>query len=294
MKKIIGIFALSALLFSCDTTDETSLAGRTDTAFFKQAAGSSPVININSTTQESYQLGVAVSYASPEERSITLEVDPSSTAIEGTYEIVDATLNIPANSIQGWVTINGIYDEHIASGSEMLVLNLVDVSGAQTANPSTGQLGVLADQFVVYLERQCTQELFTPTASFTGDYMITTTDSVIGVKLFEDQTVTLSMGATASERQFSAVYVEGLGIGQPAMDFVFNFATCTNVVVTDGQETGLSCGPAVTLGSDSPMFGSYDYTDDTQFIIEGVEFETPTPGCGVNSPNPFTITLTKI
>ena len=123
MKKIIGLFALSALLFACDTTDETSLGGRTDTVYFDALTANLDITNLDPGT---VTFNVNVSKSASNDRVITLDVDPSSTAIASTYAIDAATLSIPANSITGTVTVNGVYDDTVipSIGTEVLILNL--------------------------------------------------------------------------------------------------------------------------------------------------------------------------
>ena len=84
MKKIIGIFALSALLFACDTTDETSLAGRTDTVYFD---GTAATLNITNADPGTVSFDVLVSKSASTSRTLTLDVDASSTAFASTYAI---------------------------------------------------------------------------------------------------------------------------------------------------------------------------------------------------------------
>jgi hypothetical protein len=66
MKKIIGIFALSALLFACDTTDETSLSGRTDTIYIAETGNS--VINITNQNVQNATFDVQVSNRTSSDR----------------------------------------------------------------------------------------------------------------------------------------------------------------------------------------------------------------------------------
>jgi hypothetical protein len=209
MKKIIGIFALSALLFACDTTDETSLSGRTDTIYIAETGNS--VINITNQNVQNATFDVQVSNRTSSDRFFDVLVDDSSTAIEGTYTIDTATLKIPANQLSGTVTINGNYDNTLqpSTGSELLVLNLTGLDGLQTTNPETV---LTKKQVTVTINRDCINPVELPSDLFVGSYTLTELTATVGPandsEGFESGTVTLSIDPTnANTRSFEAIFL---------------------------------------------------------------------------------------
>ena len=144
--------------------------------------------------------------------------------------------------------------------------------------------------------------LYTPTVIcpvqedlFVGDYQLTVDpiSPVGGVPIWNNQTVTISIGETSTERVFSAIYLEELGIGNGPAEFKFNLV-CGKIVPLGGQATGLACVDNITLGpplGDDVTSGTYDITDDSSFTIVFAEDESG--DCGGSATN-ATATLTKI
>ena len=144
--------------------------------------------------------------------------------------------------------------------------------------------------------------LYTPTVIcpvqedlFVGDYQLTVDpiSPVGGVPIWNNQTVTISIGETSTERVFSAIYLEDLGIGNGPEEFKFNLI-CGKIVPLGGQATGLACVDNITLGpplGDDVTSGTYDITDDSSFTIVFAEDESG--DCGGSATN-ATATLTKI
>lgn len=128
-------------------------------------------------------------------------------------------------------------------------------------------------------------------AIFTGDYQMTqlSGDDPFGAQAFEDQIVTLT--GTGNTRSFDAVYLEALGIGQPAMTVSFQFS-CGSIVVPVSESTGLGCatGQVITLGPADAQ-GSFDLSDDSSFTVIFNDFHTD-GGCGA-SPSPVEIEFVK-
>jgi hypothetical protein len=144
--------------------------------------------------------------------------------------------------------------------------------------------------------------LYTPTVIcpvdsnlFVGDYSLTVApDSPIGgVPVWNDQTITLSVGSTSTQRTFEATYLEGLGIGNGPSSFTFDMI-CGEVIALGEQSSGLSCaGVNITFGpvGDDVENGTYDVTDDSMITIVFIENEASACGGG---PAVMTATLTKL
>jgi|GEM_PF-1302093 len=268
MKKIIGIFALSALLFACDTTDETSLSGRTDTVYFDDSEATLDITNLDPGT---VSFDVLVSKSASNARTLTLDVDASSTAIASTYAIDAATLTIPANSITGTVTVNGVYDASIPStGTENLILNLDGDLGLQSANPG---IGATNKQFNITINRSCVNPANVPADYFVGDYTLANISAFIGPAVgdvnFEEVTVTLTVnGANPNLRDFTTTILPTWSADNGVVANIdvtasIEFTALSGVVLTD-IGTNIGCGSEIvfkTAGADNSAWIVCD--DDT-------------------------------
>ena len=143
--------------------------------------------------------------------------------------------------------------------------------------------------------------LYTPTVIcpidadlFVGEYSLAVTDSPLGgVPLWNDQTVTLSVGSTSTQRVFEATYIEEAAIGNGPESFAFEMI-CGETIALSGQGTGLACsGVDITLGpvDDTVDNGTYDIEDDTTITINFIENEGSACGGG---PVVMNATLTKL
>jgi hypothetical protein len=99
--------------------------------------------------------------------------------------------------------------------------------------------------------------------------------------------VTLSV-VSSTKRSFSAIYAEDLGFGT-TVTIEFELL-CDKVQTAGNLGTGLGCGGTITLGP-ADDFGSFDLTDDSEFLISFVEGESD-GGCSF-SPVRNVIKLTK-
>ena len=140
--------------------------------------------------------------------------------------------------------------------------------------------------------------LYTPTVicpiaadQFVGEYVLVSPTSPIGgVPVWNEQVVTLSVGATSTTRTFSAVYLEALAIGNGANSFSFDLV-CGTVTVPSGQGSGLGCSGTIFFGPAADgQKGSYVSGDDSAITIVFAEDESN--GCG--GPVIQTATLTKV
>lgn len=116
---------------------------------------------------------VNVTTASENPRTISLEIDSSSTAASEQYTVTDS--GIPAGSFRGTVTITGNFEALPETGATTLVLNLTDVSGSN-------DLALYDSSLTVALFRECDSQpspgLWTVNMSDSyGDGWQTTTNS---------------------------------------------------------------------------------------------------------------------
>lgn len=286
MKKIIGIFALSALLFACDTTDETSLDGRVDTIYFDAPTAT---LNITNVDPGSTSFVVNVSKSASTDRTYNLEVDASSTAYASSYAIDTATLFIPANSISGSATVNGMYDNTImpSTGTETLVLNLMAGDEVQSTFPNTTATN---KQITVTVNRSCINPATVPNDYFVGDYTIADVVGVIGpgngTENFQGGTVTLSVnGTNPNMRDFvTAVYPAFTGAApvNASIEFTAGGVLLSNI------NSGIGCSaPRVEFSSASNSEWIICDGDDT-IIVNYTE--DPLGSCGGPYEASFSLT----
>lgn len=130
---------------------------------------------------------------------------------------------------------------------------------------------------------------------FVGDYTIVNDSAgVLGFNVFEEgATVTMYIPEEASsvDRAFDYVYLPDAGVGQAAVDFAVQFV-CNNVIVPDGQNSGLQCSSGLTIGpAPDGSFGIYTTGDDTTFNIRFTD--NTGSDCG-EDPKDVQATLTRI
>lgn len=149
--------------------------------------------------------------------------------------------------------------------------------------------------FSVGLYAQCP----IPATSFVGDYnliQVTPIHPENSVLTFENQVVSLSIGADENNRVFSALFLEGLGIAnQTPMNVSFTL-DCSNgdsVVVDNDLDTVLTCSQIdnITMGP-APSAGTFDEDDDSSFTLILYEYVN-NGGCAVPAPLVTEFTLTK-
>jgi hypothetical protein len=133
MKKILyfsSIFLFLATFFSCspDKGDESYLSNRTPFAYFNASSGS---LFVEDAVESSFDVKIALSAPQSSDLTYTVEVDPSSVAVEGVdFTIVPSSNVIPNGNIVTTFKVVGIFDQAIIEGKDA-IFNLVAVEGAE-------------------------------------------------------------------------------------------------------------------------------------------------------------------
>ncbi|MDT8346714.1 MAG: hypothetical protein RQ756_02850, partial [Flavobacteriaceae bacterium] len=136
-----------------------------------------------------------------------------------------------------------------------------------------------------------------PPGNFLGDYQmaqITPIHPDNGVLSFNDQVVNVQQATSGvNDRIISLVWLEALGIGQPASNIPFGLV-CNEVVINSNAiSTNLTCGDGtITLGRPN-VNSTYDPDDDSFFELTLAEYVVD-GGCGVPAPLQTTFGFTKI
>ncbi len=289
MKKIIlYLFIISGLILtSCEETespvyDDTTTDSTQILTYFDQTTATLEVI-IDDIGSVSVPIGS--SKRETNNRTVNISIVASaSTADPNTYSF-PSSIVIPANEYFTSLTIEGI-DNGLETTPETLTLKLDSVDG-----------GVVSTEL---LEVSILQICPLPENTYTGDYALeqitpnNPADAFPGmapVQVFENQIITLTGEGTT--RQFDAVFLEGLNIGQPPTTVSFGLV-CNDVIVDSGIGTGLICAqgdPLITLGP-GLVPSVYDPANDSVFELTLTEYEQGGAGCGTG-PFQVTFRLTK-
>ena len=261
MRNIYKIFAVAFITIaatSCerDQGEYPYLNGRDNILSFSGSSGTLLVENGGANT---FSVAVGATQV-VQSGTFGVTIDPSSTAVLGNdYFITNGTDDgsgmlvfefTSGNLIQG-IELFADFGSSSPEG-KTVVMNLVSLDNNFVVSSSS--------QYTLTLLQYCPLE-----ADFTGDYTLATTATgIFGSTVFVNGTVTITEGATPTDRTFSSPTYPEFG-AFPAMDFNFSLL-CGNVQVPTGQATGVGCGSSTTLGPAANV-GSYDPTDDSSFTI---------------------------
>lgn len=149
--------------------------------------------------------------------------------------------------------------------------------------------------FAGYFSARYTLTCPVPNDRFVGDYQMSYVEPPAGAygPAFGENPpeVTLSLvEGSSTKRQFEALYLPDLDLGQPASELEFDLV-CDETIFSSGQSGGVGCGGTITLGPGEEN-ASFDFNDDSEIIINISEFEND-GGCGVPA-TPLVIKLTKL
>jgi len=281
MKRLVYIIAFMVLAVSCDRNTGAiyDVENGVALAAFNRNVQTFPVDDSGNSFTE---IIVGVSTVSDVDRSVSVSIDPASTADPSEYTIDPASLVIPAGEYVARVKLTGNFLNIPETGQTQVILNLDSVDGAILDDPVTGRLSHRVNLF-----RFCP---FTNGSNFLGAYEISTVvTGIFGVETFSSGVVTLTEGATVADREFiSGVYPAFGGFGP----FTFGFSLiCGEVVVPSTVSTGLTCdGTAALVISPPDTNATYDGSDDSSFTINFTDDPNGTCGGGIQ----VTILMTKV
>lgn len=265
MKKIIYLLTLALFVASCDDYSPGTFDGQQTFVYFDDTSVNLDIV-IDATGQANVQLNTTT--LSSQDRTVTLVIDEeNSTADPANYEIPSLDVVIPAGEYFGNFVINGI-DDSAETTPELLLFNMAS-AGSDAV--------VTSDVLEVSVRQIC------PVAdgTFTGPYLLEQLTPIHpdnGVLSFETQVLDLVVNGGSTERAFTAVWIEGLGIGQGPATVPFDLS-CNEVLITSNEiGTSLTCGDGtITLGVPAQN-GVYDTADDSVFTLWLAEYVNP-GGC---------------
>ena len=282
MNKIIKI-SLVLLTFigfvSCDSSDDDTsyLNDRTSVSYF--VPGSSGTLLVEDGVTSTFNVMVGISEPKAFDRAFTYSIDPSSTVVNNADYTISSTLNIPANSVVGSISVTGDYAASTLEGKTLkLVLDSVDDSaiGARKV-------------FTLTIIRYCPLE-----APFTGSYMLQNISGGIPAAGFapafgNNVLVSLVQGAEDTDRKFNVKAYPSFNFSNPPRDVLLSFV-CGNVIFNGlSGASGVGCGGSIAFGP-ATTHATYDPANDTVITINFTE--NTESMCG-NAPAQSVIRLTK-
>lgn len=221
MKKVFLLFAVISLIVSCQEDDSNNIS---QTAYLFSSTNSD--LPASNAFESFVEFEVGVTTKSSSDRTVTLTVDPESTATSNMYTIEPSTIVIPAGKYSTKVKIVANFENVPESGSASLILRL------------GGDIDVMPgkDIHVVNLYRFCLSDL-------AGLYSVTT-NYVFHDFLpnYSTNTTTATITALAAENTYSTPdfsgglysvgpYASAYGTGNANNSLVFT-VNCDNVTWT--------------------------------------------------------------
>ncbi|PKG51155.1 hypothetical protein [Olleya sp. 1-3] len=269
LKNILYLFMVAAVVTSCNRdVADINFNNIPNTLYFASANGT---LLVEDGASNMFNVPVSATAVASSDTPYTMSIDASSTAVEGVdFEITTTNTVLPTGDI---VTSYGIVADfdNAATEGKTVVFNLTS-DASQVAD---------SDQYTLSLIKLCPIN-----APFTGTYTLSTvSNGIFDSSTFGDGVYEVSVGATPTDRVFTAQVYPGLG---SFGDIEFKFSLiCGNVVVPTLQETGVGCGGSTTLGP-AATFGQFDGDDDT--VIQVIYIDDEASQCVDAVTAEFTLT----
>lgn len=278
MKKI-KILILSFVLISfyaCDKDEANinnvydNVNGQTLISF----QGNSSDLAVTIDDSGSVEVTVESSTVSSSDRTVSISIDPESTANAENYTLSSTTITIPANEYFGSVTIDGV-DNSVETTAETIILNIDSVSDPSTLGIST---------HVVNIFQVCP----IPTDYFVGSYLIEQmTPQIDGYSLSHNSVVDVYIpnGNTTQRAFLTEAYITYCS----GSFFEFRVNMVCNQFIVPNLNTTCACGNFTDWWSAAITPDTYDITagDDVLFIT----FTDDTQGdCGTPAQTQYRFT----
>lgn len=292
MKKIFALVVVAITLFSCDKTESPLFDGERRIGYFDRASATLEVIIDENEEIVSNTVTVNVVSSETSTQDRTYQIGLVSSTIDASGFEFPETVTIPATTdpsnpiYTGSFTVTGFNIEELTTSNELLIFEILSTSDDADLN---GSLRTIEMQ--MRLVCQIDSELFV------GAYTITqiSPDPAAGADVALAGTVNLQLvEGRSTSRQFEAVYLPLLGIGQPAANIIFDIS-CGEVIADDNLGTFLLCDQQADVITFGQAIGDNafieDTSDDSQFFLTMQEGQSD-GGCG-GYPFDATFLLTK-
>jgi hypothetical protein len=278
MKNIIKLIIVCLFMSSCGDEELVIYDPATgQTLAFFDSSTTTLEIEINNSNTATIEVGVST--ISSSDRTLTISIDPSSTATPAMYSF-NSSVTILANEYFGTINFTGI-DDGLTSEGATLTLNIDPIAG-----------GIISSQnHTVNLIEICP----VATTFAIGMYTLDFVSGGVGAAGFAPAlgtgiAVDVINGAGTTERTFNVKCYPSFGFSNAPADFSFNLVCGTTISngLVDGQISGVGCGGSIAFGPSGA--GTYTVGDDTNITL--VFAEDTAEICG--SVATTTYTLTKI
>jgi hypothetical protein len=287
MKYILNfklLFIATLLVFvSCDSKDDDTsyLDDRQAVAYF--APVNSGTLLVEEGASRFYDVKVGVSEARSFARTYTIEIDPTSEAVNGVdYTLVSTTFEIPANSVVGsFRLVSGDYDSSTLTGKNVK-FKLIELED-NTLILNTRSV------FTLNVVRFCP----IPDEYMSGEYAVADVTATVGpgngTQNFAAGTVTImSDPDDPTARVFETPVLPAFNA---EIETVVLNLSCGNLKFSE-VNPGLFCTAGVNylFVDDLEAGNMYDLADDSVFVIQYIE--DPNGSCG--GPFMSSFSLTKL
>ncbi|WP_299228680.1 hypothetical protein [uncultured Psychroserpens sp.] len=279
MKNIFKIsFALSLMMltFSCDETVDqviyNGVASENRTFLSFTASVYNLPVTIDDTGQLDITLNSSTATSSDRTFNVVLNTDPELTTADPNTYTLPATVTIPANSYQGTLTITGADNGLVDATVKQIVFSLDGL-------PSSVDMD--SNQITVNVFEVCP----VPDTFFVGQYNLVDSNGN-----FPSEEVTVSVGATSTDRVFTSTFLPGTGV-DTVLPVNISLA-CNLFNLTPDIDITVSCTggapPYYILTSAGASNSSYSLASDTVHVVNYTE--DPNASCGGTSIQNFTLT----
>lgn len=272
MKYILNfklLFVAALLVFvSCDSKDDDTsyLDDRTSVAYF--VPGSSANLLVEEFTAPTFDFVVGVSEAKPFSRTFSYSIDPSSTAEQGVDYTLSSSLEVPANSIVGTITLTPGDFSTTSLAGKTVKINLDDVEDTFIGN---------RDQFTLTIFRSCPLEDDYLVGTYVMEQLSGTAPFGIGSAFGGNQEVEIT-ALPDNKRTFNYAYAPGAFDSPYFMELEL---ICNNIFVFGTIQEGngtLGCGSGSIGQRTGDPVGTYDPADDSEVIVNITDFSPEQDG----------------
>lgn len=253
INKLLYLLLVSITVFSCANTgeDETFNLNEKTVAYFSTAQ---QTLLVREEGANVLTVSVGASAAINKTRTFTIEVDDSSTAVEGVdyVNLNLSNLTIAAGEQFGEFTVNaGSFDNATLSGKN-LVLNLVDVEDSNLNYRLTQTIKII---------KFCPLE-----ASFTGSYLIEELTPYVDGPTLDTGTVVELYEIEDFENQRGFLTANYIDYCSTPNEFIISFVCGFIEFPGEGNQSNCTCGGTL-LFSNAEIPETYDPADDSEFLI---------------------------
>ncbi len=273
--KITFVLGFLLCMTSCDENIDPILSNgvESENRTFLSFANTTVSLPITIDDTGSVDLILNSSTISSTDRTFNINLEMESNADPATYTL-PGSVTIPANSYQGVLTINGADNGLVDATVKQIVFSL-------TGLPDNVDMDL--NRIVVNVFEVCP----VPDTYLVGDYALADD----GSGNFLSGNVTVSVGATPTERVLSTTFLPGTGV-DTVLNVTINLA-CNLFNLSQDVDISVSCTAGnppfyILTSAGNANNGTYSLTSDVTHTINYLQ--DPFESCGPMSVQSFTLT----